>query len=143
MSSRISQTNTFNLLLIVIMEKTLEQLQAEFVKTFEKEVPVNKKNDAEWIASKIAEAKKAEEENQTTNPDENLDESEAENNSDDDTEDDEDEFKEDETRFNTEEEDEDEESEEVADSEDYDDNSVDNQVMTQEARKVGDIVYPV
>ena len=142
MSSRISQTNTFNLLLIVIMEKTLEQLQAEFVETFEKEVPVNKKNDAEWIASKIAEAKKAEEENQTTNPDENLDESEADNNSDDDTEDDEDEFKEDETRFNTEEEDEDE-SDEVVENENYDDNSVDNQVMTQEARKVGDIVYPI
>nr|DAX26888.1 MAG TPA: hypothetical protein [Caudoviricetes sp.] len=142
MSSRISQTNTFNLL-IVIMEKTLEQLQAEFAKTFGKEVPVNKKNDAEWIVSKIAEAKKAEEENQTTNPDENSDESEADNNSDDNTEDDEDEFKEDETRFNTEGDDEDEESEEVADSEDYDDNSVDNQIMTQEARKVGDIVYPV
>ncbi len=130
MSSRISQTNTFSLLLIVIMEKTLEQLQEDFVKTFGKEVPVNKKNDAKWLASKIAEAQKAEEENQTTNPDENSDESENE-------------FKEDENRFNTEEDDEDEESEEVADSEDYDDNSVDNQVMTQEARKVGDIVYPV
>lgn len=115
--------------MIVIMEKTLEQLQSEFVKTFEKEVPVNKKNDAEWIASKIAEAKKAEEENQTTNPDENSDESENE-------------FKEDENRFNTEEDDEDE-SDEVVENEDYDDNSVDNQVMTQEARKVGDIVYPV
>lgn len=140
MSSRISQTNTFNLLFIVIMEKTLEQLQAEFAKTFGKEVPVNKKNDAEWIASKIAEAKKAEEENQTTNPDENSDESVSDSNSDEDTES-EDEFKEDEDRFNTE--GDDEESEEVADSEDYDDNSVDNQVMTQEARKVGDIVYPV
>lgn len=140
MSSRISQTNTFNLL-IVIMEKTLEQLQAEFVKTFEKEVPVNKKNDAEWIASKIAEAKKAEEENQTTNPDENSDESVSDSNSDDDTES-EDGFKEDEDRFNTEEDDEDE-SDEVVENEDYDDNSVDNQVMTQEARKVGDIVYPV
>lgn len=115
------------------MEKTLEQLQAEFAETFGKEVPVNKKNDAEWIASKIAEAKKAEEENQTVNPDDNSDE---------DTES-EDEFKEDETRFNTEEDDEDEESEEVADSEDYDDNSVDNQVMTQEARKVGKTVYPL
>lgn len=124
------------------MEKTLEQLQAEFAKTFGKEVPVNKKNDAEWIASKVAEAKKAEEENQTTNPDENSDESVSDSNSDEDTES-EDEFKEDEDRFNTEEDDEDEESAEVADSEDYDDNSVDNQVMTQEARKVGDIVYPV
>lgn len=119
--------------MIVIMEKTLEQLQAEFAETFGKEVPVNKKNDVEWIASKITEAEKAEEENQTTNPDDNSDE---------DTES-EDEFKEDEDRFNTEEDDEDEESEEVADSEDYDDNSVDNQIMTQEARKVGDIVYPV
>lgn len=114
------------------MEKTLEQLQAEFAETFGKEVPVNKKNDAEWIASKIAEAKKAEEENQTVNPDDN---------SDDDTES-EDGFKEDEDRFNTEEDDEDE-SDEVVENEDYDDNSVDNQVMTQEARKVGDIVYPV
>lgn len=121
------------------MEKTLEQLRAEFMQTFEKEVPVNKKNDAEWIASKIAEAKKAEEENQTTNPDDNSDEPVSDDNSDDDTES-EDGFEEDENRFNTEE---DEESDEVADNEDYDDNSVDNQVMTQEARKVGDIVYPV
>lgn len=141
MSSRISQTNTFNLLLIVIMGKTLEQLQAEFAETFGKEVPVNKKNDAEWIASKIAEAKKAEEENQTTNPDENSDESVSDSNSDEDTES-EDEFKEDEDRFNTEEDDEDE-SDEVVENEDYDDNSVDNQVMTQEARKVGKTVYPL
>lgn len=139
MSSRIYQTNTFSLLLIVRMEKTLEQLQAEFMQTFEKEVPVNKKNDAEWIASKIAEAKKAEEENQTTNPDDDSDEPVSDDNSDDDTES-EDGFEEDKNRFNTEE---DEESDEVADNEDYDDNSVDNQVMTQEARKVGDIVYPV
>ena len=68
------------------MENTLEQLQAEFVETFGKEVPVNKKNDAKWLASKIAEAKKAEEENQTTNPDENLDESVSDSNSDEDTE---------------------------------------------------------
>ena len=142
MSSRIYQTNTFSLLLIVRMEKTLEQLQAEFMQTFEKEVPVNKKNDAEWITSKIAEAKKAEEENQTTNPDDDSDEPVSDDNSDDDTES-EDGFEEDENRFNTEEDDEDEESDEVADNEDYDDNSVDNQVMTQEARKVGDIVYPV
>lgn len=142
MSSRIYQTNTFSLLLIVIMEKTLEQLQAEFMQTFEKEVPVNKKNDAEWIASKIAEAKKAEEENQTTNPDDNSDEPVSDDNSDDDTES-EDGFEEDENRFNTEEDNQDEESDTVADNEDYDDNSVDNQVMTQEARKVGDIVYPV
>lgn len=142
MSSRIYQTNTFSLLLIVRMEKTLEQLQAEFMQTFEKEVPVNKKNDAEWIASKIAEAKKAEEENQTTNPDDDSDEPVSDDNSDDDTES-EDGFEEDENRFNTEEDDEDEEDDEVADNEDYDDNSVDNQVMTQEARKVGDIVYPV
>lgn len=139
MSSRIYQTNTFSLLLIVRMGKTLEQLQAEFMQTFEKEVPVNKKNDAEWITSKIAEAQKAEEENQATNPDDNLDEPVSDDNSDDDTES-EDGFEEDENRFNTEE---DEESDEVADNEDYDDNSVDNQVMTQEARKVGDIVYPV
>ena len=139
MSSRIYQTNTFSLLLIVRMEKTLEQLQAEFMQTFEKEVPVNKKNDAEWIASKIAEAQKAEEENQATNPDDNSDEPLSDDNSDDDTES-EDGFEEDENRFNTEE---DEESDEVADNEDYDDNSVDNQVMTQEARKVGDIIYPV
>ncbi|PZM87416.1 MAG: hypothetical protein DLD55_01475 [candidate division SR1 bacterium] len=125
------------------MEKTLEQLQVEFAETFGKEVPNNKKNDAEWIASKIAEAQKAEEENQTTNPDDNSEESEADNNSDDNTEADESEFKEDENRFNTEEDDEDEESAEVVDNEDYDDNSVDNQVMTQEARKVGNIVYPV
>lgn len=140
MSSRISQTNTFSLLLIVIMEKTLEQLQVEFVETFGKEVPNNKKNDAEWIASKIAEAQKAEEENQTTTPDENSDESTSDSNSYDDTETDEDEFKEDENRFNTEE---NQESDEVIESEDYDDNSVDNQLMTQEARKVGNIVYPV
>ena len=112
------------------------------MQTFEKEVPVNKKNDAEWIASKIAEAKKAEEENQATNPDHNSDEPVSDDNSDDDTES-EDGFEEDENRFNTEEDDEDEESDEVADNEDYDDNSVDNQVMTEEARKVGDIVYPV
>ena len=130
MSSRIYQTNTFSLLLIVRMEKTLEQLQAEFMQTFEKEVPVNKKNDAEWITSKIAEAKKAEEENQTTNPDDDSDEPVSDDNSDDDTES-EDGFEEDEN------------TDEVADNEDYDDNSVDNQVMTQEARKVGDIVYPV
>lgn len=140
MSSRISQTNTFSLLLIVIMKKTLEQLQVEFAETFGKEVPNNKKNDAEWIASKIAEAQKAEEENQTITPDENSDESTSDSNSYDDTETDEDEFKEDENRFNTEE---NQESDEVIESEDYDDNSVDNQLMTQEARKVGDIVYPV
>ena len=141
MSSRIYQTNTFSLLLIVRMEKTLEQLQGEFMQTFEKEVPVNKKNDAEWIASKIAEAKKAEEENQTTNPDDNSDEPVSDDNSDDDTES-EDGFEEDENRFNTEEDDEDE-SDEVVENQDYDDNSVDNQVMTQEARNVGNIVYPI
>lgn len=140
MLSRISQTNTFKLLLIVIMEKTLEQLQVEFAETFGKEVPNNKKNDAEWIASKIVEAQKAEEENQTTTPDENSDESTSDSNSYDDTETDEDEFKEDENRFNTEE---NQESDDVVDNEDYDDNSVDNQLMTQEARKVGNIVYPV
>lgn len=122
------------------MEKTLEQLQAEFMQIFEKEVPVNKKNDAEWIASKIAEAQKAEEENQATNPDDNSDEPLSDDNSDDDTES-EDGFEEDENRFNTEEDDEDES--EVVENEDYDDNSVDNQVMTQEARNVGNIVYPV
>lgn len=110
------------------MEKTLEQLQVEFVETFGKEAPNNKKNDAEWIASKIAEAQKVEEENQTANPDENSGGSK------------EDEFKEDENRFNTEE---NQESDDVVDNEDYDDNSVDNQLMTQEARKVGNIVYPV
>lgn len=114
---------------------TLEQLREEFTNLFGKEVPNNKKNDAEWIISKIEEAKKVEEEKQTTNPNENSDESEADNNSDDDTE-----TEEDENRFNTEE---DQESDEVVDNNDYDDNSVDNQVMTQEARKVGSIIYPV
>lgn len=108
------------------MKKTLEQLQVEFAETFGKEVPNNKKNDAEWIASKIVEAQKVEEENQTANPDGSKE--------------DKSEFKEDENRFNTEE---NQEADEAVDDEDYDDNSVDNQAMTQEARKVGNIVYPV
>lgn len=141
MSSRTYQMNTFNLLLNQKMEERtneLIQLQSEFIQVFGKEVPSNKKNDIEWIASKIAEAKKSEEEN-TTNPDGNSNESDSDNDSDSDTES-EDGFKEDEDRFNTEE---DEESDEVVANEDYDDNSVDNQVMTQEARKVGNTVYPI
>lgn len=118
------------------MEKTLEQLQAEFMQIFEKEVPVNKKNDTEWITSKIAEAQKAEEENNAVDNQDQQD-----NNSNIELEDEsENEFEEDENRFNTEE---DEESDEVVENEDYDDNSVDNQVMTQEARNVGNIVYPI
>ena len=47
------------------MTTELEQLHADFQSVFGKEVPNNKKNDAEWIQKKIAEANEISDQNQT------------------------------------------------------------------------------
>ena len=46
------------------MTPELEQLHADFQSVFGKEVPSNKKNDAEWIQKKIAEANEISDQNQ-------------------------------------------------------------------------------
>lgn len=47
------------------MTPELEQLHADFQSVFGKEVPSNKKNDAEWIQKKIAEANEISTQDQT------------------------------------------------------------------------------
>lgn len=59
------------------MTPELEQLHADFQSVFGKEVPSNKKNDAEWIQKKIAEANEISDQNQT-DPVENQAENTAE-----------------------------------------------------------------
>lgn len=47
------------------MTPELEQLHSDFQSVFGKEVPSNKKNDAEWIQKKIAEANEISTQDQT------------------------------------------------------------------------------
>ena len=64
-SSRIYQTNTFSFFIDKKMTPELEQLHLDFQSVFGKEVPSNKKNDAEWIQKKIDEANEISTQDQT------------------------------------------------------------------------------
>lgn len=117
------------------MQKTLEQLQAEFVALFNKEVPNNKKNNAEWISQKIAEAKAIDQADPAeTTPDEDVVKDVVDDSSDTQTEE---KHNEEINRYDNVEEEYEEQEGEV------DDNSVDNERMTIEARKVTSVIYPV